>query len=162
MPSVKELAANFQRRMGTRVVMTGHGSFRAGDAKILVPAGKVIHFYVPHGTPLDNAVGMAVEGFDAGVPPAPCETIRGGQLVHNYILTYPSDLKLNGTQRNAQFDWISVTKPGQAVPLSVLFQDSRCKAASEIHWAACRSRADWLAPNTHDAGYAIKNVTFAK
>lgn len=162
MPSVKDLAANFQRRMGTRVVMTGHGSYRESDAKILVPVGKVIHFYVPHGSPLSNAVGMAVEGFDEGVPPAPVETIKAGQLVHNYILTYPTDLTLNGTKKNAKFDWISVARPGQAVALSVLLKDSRCEAASEIHWAACRSRADWLAPNTHDAGYKQGAVTFAK
>jgi hypothetical protein len=162
MPSVKDLAANFDRKSGRRVVITGHGSYRESDQKILVPVGKVIHFYVPHGSPLSNAVGMAVEGFEDGVPPAPVETLRAGQLVHNYILTYPSDLTLNGTKKNAKFDWVSVTHQGQAVPLSVLFKDSRCEAATEIHWAACRSRADWLAPNTHDAGYLQKPVTFAK
>jgi hypothetical protein len=162
MPSVKDLAANFQRKMSNRVVMTGHGSFRATDAKILVPRGKVIHFYVPHGSPLSNAVGMAVEGFDAGTPPAPVETIKGGQLVYNYILSYPSDLTLNGNKKNAKFDWISIAKPGQAVALSVLLKDSRCDTATEIHWAACRSRADWLAPNSHDAGYVQGRVAFTK
>jgi hypothetical protein len=161
MSSVKSLAANFERKMRGRVVITGHGSYRDGDARIIVPAGKVIHFYVPHGTGLDNAVGMAVEGLDAGVPPQPYESIRAGQPIYNYILTFPTDLTLNGTKKNAQFDWVTVSHAGQAVPLSVLLKDSRCQGASEIHWAACRSLANWLAPNTHDAGYQQGGVTFA-
>ena len=159
---VKSLAANFERKMGRRVVITGHGSYRDGDAKITVPPGKVIHFYVPHGSPLSNTVGMAVEGFDAGKPPTPVESIRAGQPVHNYILTFPTDLTLNGNRKNAQFDWVTVSHAGQAVPLSVLLNDSRCQGASEIHWAACRSLASWLAPNTHNAGYKTGGVTYAR
>jgi len=127
-----------------------------------VPLGKRIHFYVAHGEDLLNNVGMAVEGFDGGIPPEPFETFVAGAQVHDYILTYPSDLRLNGTRQNAQFDWITVRFPGQAVPLSVLLRDTRCQRALDIHWAACRGRADWLTPHTHDAGYAIGNVTFVR
>jgi hypothetical protein len=161
MSNVSGLAARFQRLGASRVVITGHGSYRTADAKIPVPPGKKLFFYCPHGTPLSNAVGMAVEGFQADSPPAPHEVFNAGDLVPNYILTYPSDLTLNGTKQNAKYDWVTVSHKGQAVPLSVLFKDSRCQRASEIHWAACRSLADWLAPDTHSAGYKIGGVTFA-
>lgn len=162
MSNVSNLAARFERMGQGRVVITGHGSYRSGDAKIVVPAGKKILFYCPHGTPLSNAVGMAVEGFQADAPPSPHEVFSAGDQIPNYILTYPSDLTLNGTQQNAKYDWVTVSHKGQAVPLSVLLRDSRCQRASEIHWAACRSLADWLAPNTHDAGYALGRVSFAR
>ncbi len=160
--SVKDLAANFDRRMGRRVVISGHGSYRDGDAKVVVPHGKTLYFYVAHGVGLSNSVGMAVEGFDGGTPPAPYETFKGGDLVYNYLLTYPSNLTLNGTARNAKYDWITVSHAGQSVPLSVLFKDSRILAASEIHWAACRSKANWMKKSTHDAGAKLGKVAYAK
>lgn len=162
MDKVSNLAANFERKMRRRVVITGHGSYRDGDGMITVPAGKVIHFYVAHGVGLANDVGMAVEGLDGGKMPQPFESVRAGQRVHNYILTYASGLTLNGSQKNAQFDWVTVSHPGQAVPLSVLLNDSRCQTATEIHWAACRSQANWLGPSTHDAGYSKTAATYAK
>ncbi len=161
MASVSSIGANFERKMHNRVVISGHGSYRDGDTRVAVPAGKTLYFYVPHGTPLSNAVGMAVEGLDAGTPPPPYEVFNAGDLVYNYILSYPSDLTLNGSRNNAKYDWITIADPKACVPLSVLFKDSRCTQAAQIHWAACRSKANWLAP-TH-AGYGFKtSVNFAK
>ena len=162
MPDVGTLAANFERQMGGRVVMTGHGSYRSSDRWIVVPQGKRIHFYCPHGQPLSNSVGMAVEGFQAGQPPQPYQTVSGGARLPNYILSYPGDLTLNGTKKNAKYDWISIRHRGQAVHLSVLLRDLRCIRATDIHWAACRSRADWLGADTHNAGYVLGPAHFAK
>jgi len=75
---VKDLAANFDRRMQRRVVISGHGSYRDADPQIVVPQGKTLYFYVLHGTGLDDAVGQAVEGFDAGVPPMLSKPSRVG------------------------------------------------------------------------------------
>lgn len=161
MGNVAKLKSNFERKMTRRVVISGHGSYRDSDPKIVVPQGKTIYFYVAHGQGLSNAIGMAVEGFEAGVPPAPVETFRAGDQVVNYILSYPSDLLLNGTKQNAKFDWITVTDVKACVPLSVLLKDSRCIAASEIHWAACRSLANWLAPTHKGYGFGT-SVSFAK
>jgi hypothetical protein len=155
------MAANFERKMKNRVIITGHGSYRRNDPKITVPNGKRIHFYVAHGVALDNDVGMAVEGFEGGQLPPAFETFESGEEVYDYILTYPSGLTLHGTQKNFECDWITVRHKGQAVPLSTLLKDSRCVSATDIHWAACRSRADWLAPDTHDAHYRIRPVGFS-
>lgn len=159
--SVKDMAANFERKMNRRVVISGHGSYRDGDAKITVPHGKTLYFYVRHGEGLSNAVGMAVEGLEGGTPPAAIEVFKGGDQVYNYILTYPSNLTLNGTSQNAKYDWITVARKGEAIPLSTLFKDSRCQTASEIHWAACRSQANWLKLG-HESNVGGGSVKFAR
>jgi len=113
-----------------------------------VPDGMTIHFYVQHGKPTGNGLGMDIESrLAAKDPPKPVESVSAGGLVRNYRLSFASRLNLAGDLKTYNYDWITVKSPDQFVPLSVLFMDPRCTKGCEIHWAACRSIETCKAPD---------------
>lgn len=129
----------FEKASKKRVIFQGHGLYRTGDPNITVPAGKTIHFYVRHGEVMTTRASWHVEGFTGtGRVPKPLESYGPGSTIPDYRLGYPSGLSLNGTKNQWNYDWIVVRTKGRWIPLSILLQDSRCEAATDLHWAACR------------------------
>ncbi len=137
--SVRSGIEFFEKKNQLRVVMTGHGFRIQGEPKIAVPPGITIHFYVDDGVSLDDKIGQAVEGFTGKGMVRPKETRKSGDLIWNYYLSYSVGLKVNATKLRAKYDLITISEANsdRAIPLSILFKDSRCKNA-EVHWACCR------------------------
>ena len=126
-----------------RVIMSGHGIYHPDVPPIIVPKGLTIYFYVNEGQKLSDEFGGIVESYPKGgkiLPPL--EVYSEGALVENYFLGFPGNLKLQAKLQTLRNDLICVQDPGRLVPLSTLLKDSRCRRATEIHWAACRDLFD--------------------
>ncbi len=150
----------FEKKDYRRVVMQGHGVYDFDRRPIQVPEGKTIHFYVPAGQPLTCEVSQRVEGWTQGEQdtPEPYESCGPGALIEDYFLGYPregSGVKLNAQGMDLRFDWICVNDQHRWIPLSSLFKDPRCVAATDIHWCACRSR---LKKSLIDSGKFIRGM----
>jgi hypothetical protein len=130
----------FEKKNQLRVVISGHGMRLAGEPQIALPLGMTLYFYCLDGRFTSDELGRAIEGFTGtGQIPKPVETVRSGEPVWNYRLTWGSDLTINATKLQAKYDLITIDDRDQnrAIPLSILLRDTRCQNA-EIHWAACR------------------------
>jgi len=130
----------FEKQNQRRVVISGHGLRLTIDKKITVPSGITLYFYCLDGAFTADTLGQAIEGFTGtGNIPQPMETVKSGESVWNYRLTYGVTLTINASKLGAKYNLITIDEKDQnrAIPLSILFRDSRCQNA-EIHWACCR------------------------
>jgi hypothetical protein len=133
----------YARRGPEHVILTGHGHRVKGVPRLRVPAGTYIYFYVIDSNSLADIASHLVEGIvDEHVLAIPAELVGPGETVENYYLGYPAGITINLRGHESDSNVIINLDPWRHIPLSALLQDPRCRAATHIHWCACRVVAD--------------------
>ncbi|WP_228454737.1 putative adhesin, partial [Streptomyces alkaliphilus] len=117
------LTGSFGRPDG-EIVFSGHGGYRLlalTKRKTRVPEGTSVAVYSPHGKPILDSLGNAIETGN----PKPFKVYGPGSKMPNYTLYPPEGLRILGNP-------VTVSSP---VRLSELLRPGM----GRVHWAACSS-----------------------
>ena len=130
-----------------KVVISAHGGYASGNGFFKVPEGINIHFYCPHGHALKVAAGVwAFLTPKGGKTYDIARTASGGQLVHNYGLTWfeNSGNIEKGLEQPGADAWnvVTVGKGKQGTLEDVVKQLQRKGSYTDIHCSFCRVDVD--------------------